>query len=419
MADHRFPGWPKGLNNVARPDQVPSDAMTKAVNVDLMPDGKPARRKGRTQVYSGTDMHSAYGAETFFLAVENGALKRWVDFNVTPLTIATGVAGVVSYVQLNDMVVWGSASHLGAIDMQGQPINFGLQAPTAQPDLTAITVGGMYEGTYQVAVTFVTNSGVESGTGKAAVVEVQDGGGIQITSIPQPEDDDATGIVIYASQANGSVLYARMMVEVGTTSVDLGYLPQRRPLSTQFTTQLPKTNLIASYNGRMYAMDGAVVHFSEPLKFWSTHETEGFFYEASAGNMLLAGETGIFVGCDQGVFFYRGDDPGNFTRSYVSHPAITDAALSLDGEFIDPSIAGQTVALWWTVEGVLVAGMPDGSIEPIREAEFRIPDAERGVMAPLTREGIKQVVSVMKNPGTESSMGFSSSMDIEVHRHGV
>jgi len=80
---------------------------------------------------------------------------------------------------------------------------------------------------------------VESGTGKAAVVEVQDGGGIQITSIPQPEDDDATGIVIYASQANGSVLYARMMVEVGTTSVDLGYLPQRRPLSTQFTTQLP------------------------------------------------------------------------------------------------------------------------------------------------------------------------------------
>ena len=166
-------------------------------------------------------------------------------------------------------------------------------------------------------------------------------------------------------------------------------------------------------------MDGAVVHFSEPLKFWSTHETEGFFYEASAGNMLLAGETGIFVGCDQGVFFYRGDDPGNFTRSYVSHPTITDAALSLDGEFIDPSIAGQTVAFWWTVEGVLVAGMPDGSIEPIREAEFRIPDAERGVMAPLTREGIKQVVSVMKNPGTESSMGFSSSMDIEVHRHGV
>jgi hypothetical protein len=119
------------------------------------------------------------------------------------------------------------------------------------------------------------------------------------------------------------------------------------------------------------------------------------------------------------VFFYRGEDPDRFTRDYVSHPAITGAGLSVDGAFVDARMAGREIALWWTVEGVLVAGMPDGSVEPIREAEFRIPNAERGAMAPLTREGVKQVVSVMKNPGTKSSMAFGDNVEIEVHKHGV
>lgn len=418
MPNYRFPFWPDGVNNVDPPHEIPSTALRRGLNVDLLGDGKPRRRRGYSKVYSGTNMHSGHAADNFFLAVENGVLKRWVDFDVVPLTVASGLVGEVGYVTLNGETIWSAENKSGVITAQGEPKPLGVEAPPRQPDLSADTNGGWYEGYYQVAITYLSAEGHESGTGGAAKIYLSEGEGILLGNIPQ-SSEDIDRINIYVTQANGETLYLRTSIPHGQTSFSLGFTKPRRALRTQFTQRIPPSPLLAHYNGRLFSVDGGMVPFSEPMKFWSFNCVDGFLYESSDVILLLEGDNGVFVGTEEGVFFYGGSSPEKFIRTRVSDAPIPGAGISLDGGFIDPQLQGQTVALWWTTSGAMIAGTPNGSAEPIREKELRIPDAERGMMAAVTRGGAQQVVSVMKNPGADSALSFQDEMTIEVHRNGV
>lgn len=417
MPDYKFPGFPDGINNVAPSDKIPATALDEAVNVDLIgPEGRVKRRDGVTRVYAGVNTHSAYSTHNFVLAADGGVLKSWVDFEQAPVEISP-VADRVDYAEVNGGVVWVSGGEIGFVNSAGEPEAFGIAAPEHPPAVEAVDNGGWYSGSIMVTVTFTDENGVESGAPQAAWVAVEEGMGIRLTGIPQ--SDEATAINVYASNPDGEVLYYRTTIPAGTTSYTLPYKRALRQLRSQFMNRMPGGNLVTAYNGFLFVAHGNRVTFSEPMRFDTTHEIEGFFQEASEVNLLLKGDTGVFVGCDERVFFYKGNDPQQFSRDVVSGPAIPGASMSVDGGFVNPRYQGRVLALWWTVEGAMIIGLPDGSSEVVRDTEFRIPDAESGAMAQVVRGGRKQVVSVTKNPKPDSSMSFSDDVTIEVHRNGV
>lgn len=417
MPDHRFPGFPNGINNVFPDDKIPNNALAEARNVDLIgPEGRIKRRAGTQRVYTGADLHSLHATPAYLLGVEGGVLKRWTDPAGSPAEIESGVGDAVSYADVNGGVVWSSRNKMGFVGPAGDSERFGVDAPDGQPTVEAVAEGGWHAGTIMLAITYGAE-GLESGTGEATYVTVSEGQAIQLTNIPQSSTAD--DIHIYCTDPDGTTLYYRTTVPMGTTTYTLGYKRARRALRSQFMDTLPAGQIIARYNGFLFSARDNTVHFSEPMAFWLSHTIEGYFAEASDVTLLLPGDTGVFVGCDEGVFFYRGNSPQQFTRDYVSSAPIPGASLSVDGGFINPRYQGQQLALWWTVDGAMIIGLPDGSSEIVRDTEFRIPNAERGTMAQVTRDGVKQVVSVMQNPKAESSLSFNDEVTIEVHRNGV
>jgi len=416
MSDFRFPGWPDGINNVSRKDQAPGTSLREARNVDLINEGKPRRRQGYRKVYDGAAMHSLFSLGRSLLAVENGELKQWANPEGTPTTVATGLIGLVSYVRINDYVVWSADNMDGMVYMDGATTEFGIQDVQAQPVVAVSPNGGMNSGHVMVAVTH-QRDGLESGTGEASYIDVVQGQGIELTNIPQAPG--ITAVNIYASDPNGQTLYFRRSVAPGVTTAVVGNLPPQRQLITQFTQKMPPSSLAAIHNGTMFRAVGRTAFVSRPMHFWSYDSTEGYFVEASEINMLQAGEGGLFVGCAEGVYYYSGEDPQNFTRSWVSATAIDRAAIEIDGGYINDKYQGRTLVLWWTVEGVMIIGMPDGSAEIVRDMEFSTSAAESAVMAQIQRDGSKQIVSIMKNPAGDSALSFSDSVEITVHRNGV
>lgn len=414
--DHRFPGFPDGVNNVSRPDQMPATALVRALNVDLIEEGKPRRRPGVTKVYDGGGLHSLYSTGRLLLVVEAGELKCWKNPDGAPTTIATGLQGEVGYVESRGGTIWSCDNQSGFVEQSGIGSQFGIDAVADQPVLSASASGGFQAGTVMLAVTHQRN-GLESGTCGAAYITLTEGQGVALSGISAPPDVEL--INIYATDPDGETLYRRASIPGSATSYVLPSLPAKRPLITQFTDRMPHSSMATMLEGYMYRAKDNVVYMSEPQKPWSYHTTHGFMQENSTINMLASGEAGLFVGCDEGVYYYAGTDPERFTRTWVSEPAIDGANIEVDGGFINDKFQGRRLVLWWTEEGAMIIGMPDGSAEIVRDMEFRIPSAERIAMAEVQRENVKQIVSVLKNPGAEAALSFNDELDIQVHRNGV
>jgi len=418
MREYRFPTFEDGVNNVGREDQIPSTSLREARNVDLLVSGQTAklrRRKGRERVVAGVGCHSGVAGSDFVLSVDSGTLKLWRDLTQAPEEVATGV-GEVGYAEFSGGVIWSDGVQSGIVLHGGATKPFGLPAPNGAPNVGASPNGGLYAGEYLVAVTF-TRDGVESGASDVVSAAVAEGEGIQLSSIPQPADADA--INIYATQANGETLYFRASIPVGTSAYVLGALDAKRAAQTLSMDMLPMSQRLAMYNAHLFSLVGDTLYFSRPFNYQLHHTTEDYVLLGSEGNLLLAGDDGVFVGTEDGVYFFGGEEPQRFTQSWVSAAAIPDAGLSLDGGFVAGKLQGRTVAVWWTVDGVMMLGLPGGAVEPVRDVEFRATTAERGVVAATTREGTKQLVTVLRNPGARSPMAFSDSVTIEVHKHGV
>lgn len=414
----RYPGFPDGINNVARSDDVPPTAAERLINVDILGrSGRVQRRQGYTKLYTGTDLHSLHATGAYLLGVEGTTLKRWVEVDGVPLTLETGLRGAVSYVVYDGMVIWSCANKIGWVNGQGQPRQFGVRAPSGNPTLSASSTGGWNAGTVMVTLTYATADGLESGAPPAAYITLSEGQGVRLSNIPQSADADQ--INIYATEPDGETLYFRGAIPTGTTAFTLNYARGRRALSTQDLDKLPAGDALAEHNGIVFSAAGRTVYFSTPFRPWAYHTTHGFFQEASNVTLLLSGDSGVFVGCSEGVFAYTGEEPGRMRRTWVSEPAIPGAALSIDGGHINPQYQGRTVALWWTTQGSMIIGLPDGSAEVVRDMEFRIPEAEQGAMAEVTRNGVKQIVSLMRNPKPDSVLAFEDDLSVEVHRNGV
>lgn len=418
MADYEFPGWDQGVNNVFREDRLTRRHLRKGDNIDLLPGGHPRRRRGYEPVFQGDGFHSIASVGDYLVFVKGADLCVSQDL-VNYETVFTGVTGELAKALVNEDLYFTDGEHTGVLTTQGTVVSMGTPSPEYQPTVSAIPDGGLYEGTYQVAVTFVGSTGVESGTYQAANVVVPEGGGIRLDNIPQPEPN-ALGIRIYVSEANGESLFHRTQVLVGTTSKDIGHLRARKKLATQFLDAMPPGDYLSLFNGRLFCMEGRLIIFSEPLNFGMYHTTQGFIPLASDGRGMAPSEDGLYVSDSKAVYYLRGNRPDDFTLSSVdSAPAQVGSMTTVDGGLFDAALAHVDVVAWWSASGYMIIGLPGGEVRRIREAELALPEYQKTSMAEVERDGVKQLLSLMKNPGMRSSTAFGDDASIEVHKKGI
>ena len=416
MADANINGWGRGLNNRLREDSLPQDALRKADNVDLLHGGKPRRREGYTPIFPAVSCDSLHATEDFAVFRRSGTLCATSDFqNVVELEAVDRFSAV----ELNDemIVMDGRKSLKVATNFSYQPL--GVQAPAYQPVVTAQTSGSLFEGYYLVAVTHLNEHGEESGTPTSARVYLEADSSILLTGFNLPPE--VTKVRIYASDANGEALYLRDEVEaVPDLEYTLNYKRSRTKLRTQFFKRLPSSRIVTEFKGRIYVGIGSIIVFSQPLYYGLYDSTKDYIMFASDIQGIAAVDGGMFVADEDSVSFLSGNNPNTFSRKTVSTQPIQKGTMSVvDGGSIDPSLQGREVAVWWAREGNLYVGMPDGSVTKLKDADLAIPEYEQGFITEVAREGVHQLVSVMKNPETQSASAFQDDFEIEVHRNGI
>lgn len=415
--EQQIGGFPEGLVNVAREDQLTPRQLRKALNIDILPGGAVRRRAGYEKVLGDGRFHSLFTTPRLALFVKDASLHWTSDFE-TSTVLMSGVSEL-SCVEINDTVYFSDGKRTGRITSDGMLHPVALNAPSRQPFVSSVADGGLFAGIYQVAITYVAADGSESGTRKAATVQVVEGGGVLLESIPQPEEAVAF-VRVYMTDPNGESLYFRTQIPVGVASYEVGYFTPKKKLDTQFLSPIPPFTDATHYRGRLYVAAENAVVFSSPLNFGLHDMVANYLLFPTKVRGIAATEGGLYVSDNDQVYFLRGSRPEEFSRTSVEAVAAQKGTMTeVDGAAFSDSAAGAPVAVWWSESGYLTAGFPDGSVQRVQEDKLAVPQYAQGTISEVEREGVKQLVSVMKNPGMGSATAFEDSMTIEVHRNGI
>lgn len=417
MPEYTFSGWDKGLNNRAKPSELERSELIKAENVDLLPGGSPRKRQGYTQVLSGSNFSCLVSTPYF------AAFRRDGKFCTTRTFVDVAEHFPVedfSHVQLNDELIISDGKVTARVLSDITILPLGQPNPPNQPTLSTEPSGGLYEGYYLVAITFVGKQGQESGTGEAARIFVPEGGGITLSGIPT--HPDARQVRVYMSDVNGENLYMRSVIPIGQSVYELGYKRARKRLETQFMAPLPPGRYLCVHKARLYTAVGSVLIFSEPFSLGMYNTLKGYIPFPSEISGLAAVDGGIYV-CERendNISFLSGASPDKFTRTTVSEIGIQPGTLStVDGGFFTSQLKGMEVAVWWSKNGEFMLGTPTGEVRPVKDTDVSIPEYELGFISEVTRQGVKQLVSVMKNPEAQSTSAIQDELTVEVHRNGI
>lgn len=409
-----------GLNNVAREDQLSDSQLRKALNVDILPSGKIRRRRGFSSIYEGAGMHSLYATPNFLLLVEQSRLiQMFSDF--IPRELYQGpFKEPLRYVEINGEVYLTDGRIGVIVSDSGEIRSFGVELPSGQPVMTPTSSGGLYAGSYQVAVTFLDKYGRESGATSPAIIRIPENGGVNLSNIPQPQDNAVRSIRIYMSDVEGDLLYLRTQVPVGQHSYLLGNIPAKKQLDSLFKAPMPPGEAVAFYNGRLYVAASNTLVFSDALDYGRYHVNDNYYLFASEILFVLPVSKGLFIGTRQGVEFFEGESPASFSRSVVTPiSSIEGTGTCVSGVFFASELADTEVATWWGSDGVFYVGLPDGKLLNVKRTELALPDYESGAVAEVHREGVRQLVSVLKNPKANATIAFGDTLEVEIHRNGL
>lgn len=423
--------WPRGIDNRHRETELLRDkdgntiTLRAAENVDLGRSGIPQRRQGTSKKISATNFHSLYATPSFgwMLASNNNALTSY-DAALNATVLRTGLAPyqVLSYDDINNEVFWSNGFQSGKVNSAGVNVPWGVEKPGGTPFVTATAAGGLSAGTYQVACTFSTASGEEGGSTLATVVSVAEGGGIALSSIPQPTDTRVLLVRCYITQTNGDVLYWTRDIPVGMTSVTLGVGLHGKALETQWLSPMPPGQIVRYGNGRLWVAVGNVVWYSDPLYYGQTRRSSNFItFSDNIDVMEYPNEgdgSGLFVAAGKRTYFIAGQNPKEMQLRIV-HPfgAVRGTGATVPGAWFDPQLGGN-VAYWMDSEGSLVLGLAGGAIRPLTSDIYLAPVADSGATLVREIDGLRQIITNLRGAGVNTA-GASDSLVGTITRHGL
>lgn len=408
----RLRGFPAGVNNVAPEQNPPTDefgritSLREAVNVDLVgPAKKPRRRQGYVRQLSGR-AHSPMGFRQQLFAVVNG------DLNVYDTTLGlvdTVRAGVgdrrISYAEVNGDLYWCSAMEFRRVRGEDMTDTPGWVDCPGTPAIAGYEEGGLEEGTYRVAMTWFDAEGRESGAAGIAECDVPAGGGVRVFNIPVwPES--AVAARLYMSPPNGEELYATATVAPGATQILLDSSRQRdgKVLETLWRRPMPPCDILRLWAGRLIGFAGNVLVWSDALRFGLT-ANDNYMRFGLRGTLLEpvgdgSGSSGLWVADHKNTYWLDGSDPKEWRRTIkYDHPAVFGTSLRVKGTDVGLETSEQ-VAVWMAANGVFVAGLPGGTLQPLTEGRLALPAGDNGAAMFRELNGLRQMVMSYINAGT-------------------
>jgi hypothetical protein len=408
--------YPMGMSNLGRPEGLPEGACRNAVNIDFLDNGQARLRGGSSLVYSATDCDSAWSNRRITLFREGTALKRLYrsaggTYSATTLRSGLAAGAPITFLDENEDVYYTNGwitgkltvSDYGRVYTDGP---WGMERPARQPVSTPLVYGGMHAGSYQVAITYRSAQGEEGGTGVAATVPVAAGGGIALTDIPQPTT--ASHIRVYASMADGDVLYYYGEYPAGTAGITLAAFQSDVRLETQFGHPPPAGQALCLHNGRIYIAQGSVVWYTDPLRYGLYRPHTHFWLFPEAVRLMASVADGVYVATEERTYFTSGIDTDALNRAEVlPYGAAAGTVVQVPKT--------QLVA-WFSHRGWVLAG-PGGQVKNAMEDRNAVSKFRAG--AGLFREanGLRQMVAVLRD-GEASGLMAQDYVDYETARRG-
>jgi hypothetical protein len=421
--------WPGGMNNVDDVHELGATRETPAylrdaLNVDIDRNGKTSRRKGYKLLFGG-NAHSLFGRAEFpfGLVVYNGNLCWFDESEPPPVTVLpVDPALRMAYAVLNGRIIWSNGQIRGVMRQDKSIYPLGIDTPVSQPTLGTYAGGGMDAGTYQVAITYQRDIngelGEESGAMMAGTIDVAQGQGIQLSSIPQSADPSVSFVRIYITPPNGDVLYAAQQLVAGVTEYALGKRTLGRALETMMLDRMPAGTSLCAYRGRLYSALGTRITYSDPLRYGLTSRTKNYFDFPDPVVLMEPVEDGIYVGTETQTFFLSGNDPTAFQlRPIEARGVVPFSSCQATGSDFGADYKGP-VACWWNTAGNLVLGSVSGQITHLTRKALSLPSYLSGAAVLREQDGKKQVVSSMRHP-TNEGVGAADYAVVKLIRNGV
>lgn len=177
---------------------------------------------------------------------------------------------------------------------------------------------------------------------------------------------------------------------------------------------MPIGQIVTSFSGRIYCAKDEVLWFSEGMSTHMARLATNYYMLPNYIQMLQPVEGGIFVGDKNRIIFLKGSDP--FAAEQVNvypHGVVPYASARIPGEKL--GVPGEEeIPVWWTKDGVLSAGMPDGSVRTLTRDRLAVPEYGFGAVSLREREGMSQVVSSLQNGGDANNMVATDTVTAEI-----
>lgn len=364
-SEQHYPAF-AGIRNDLPAERFSRADLVDAVNVDLDDLGRPFTRDGSVRAYeAGLGVHSLWADDDVCLFVEGDELRMLDDGLSSAVILADGLepGARMRYASHNGVVYACNGFQSLAIEA-GEARLWGVMPPmglSAEP-----TGGSLPAGRYLFTATYLCAGGRESGALPAEVIDIA-GGGIRV-SIPDSDDPQVIGKVLYCSSANGDALYDAGMIPQGVQTIEFSdsSLRLQRPISTLHYGPAPVGTEVAVYRGRTYVAVGNVVYYSAPFGLELFRGDEYFQFDGAV-TMIAPAEDGLFVATETQTLWFSGAAPEDMSvvqrhargavRGTLTHFDI-GKLRDMTGEFLTPA--------WLSTEGIC-AGLPGGQLLNLTE----------------------------------------------------
>lgn len=416
-------GWPSGVNNVAREDNLPQTQVREAVNVDLLSNGKIRRRGGYTSVLAETGFHSLTGYANRLFGVQDRKFYE-IDFRAgTKTEVADlGSRDYVDYAELNNKLLVLTYNNLYEYD--GNTFRtLHTEQPNGMPMVSDSGLYGLPAGEYQAAITFIREDGQESGAALAATpLTLSDDSSILVSNIPQPDDINVVAIRLYATRTSATELQFVRDMPVGTTSATVSNWPNGRALDTQFMQPIGGGSCVATHNAQVLVGRGKNLWYSPPFRFGLCNPADHYIPFATDITMVKDVDGGVFVGTEDRVVFLRGETMDQVSTTTADYDGVVPGTPATVPSSALPFLelgAGESVVVWWSTRGVMIVGLPNGTVRAVREGELSLPQYERGAIISREKDGVQQLVSALSGIRQQSQLAMTDSVDAIVYRKNV
>jgi len=401
-------GWAKGMNNVAKSNELGADTLRNAVNVDISDGGKVSRRKGHALVTALTGAHSLWADSTgnaYF--VHGNALKKLLSGGIAQnLGSVSANGNHMSYVEVNGEIFFSCATCNGKVsDGKIQP--WGIETPSNPPAIGA-TTGILNAGTYHAAVTYLLADGRESGASALSKVTLNNVGGISVLGMPTPVSPLVTKKRLYLSTADGEELFlANEMGATGQFAV-IGSPAIGHELRSQYITSPQFSKCLAEVNGRIFMVSASspkTVSYTEALDFDHVDSRKNFYQFPSDVTLIAATKTGLYVCADKTYF--------------IASAGMDDATQSEVFDYIGIANTAQLIPstheyIWMTGRGAVI-GREGGQAELLSASSLATGSMTNAASMVREQDGIRQFV-VVGNQTEGSSVQAGSYAEAEIIR---